>query len=511
MSKTAENYYQQGLALSAEGRHSDAIAAFEQALRQTPNDVRVLFALGHTADALEMTAAAEKLYRQVLTHSPGQLEAVIALANLLRRQGRYSEANALLVRQLKTSPDAPELWLTLGSVWREFGDDDKAMQLYRKALHLKPGYVQALGNLADMFADQGAIAEAFKFYQLLLMQEPKNVHALFSRALIFLSRGRCEAGWLAYDARLKLPGAPIANHNLPKWNGRFRPDLRLLLSMEQGIGDQLMFTGLVPEFAARAEMEGSRILLACEPRLAPLLARALPRVQVIAVPTTLRGGHTYADYHAMKALPQTEHANCFLELGSLPRLAGHSPQSKPLSPFLKPDPAELEKWRSWLQSMPRPWVGICWRSGKLGGLRTRQYAPLAEWGAAIRDFPGTLICAQYAATAGEIAKLESLSCQKIMVPPDLDQKQEVDRTTALLAALDVVVSAPTAVVWQAAAAGTEVARIQEVPSWTQLGTNTESFSACVRSCTAPKPGNWTGAFAAAQEIISTKKIGFKGS
>ena len=50
--------YAAGLALTAQGRHADAIARFEQALEEKPGDTRVLFALGNTARALGQSGAA---------------------------------------------------------------------------------------------------------------------------------------------------------------------------------------------------------------------------------------------------------------------------------------------------------------------------------------------------------------------------------------------------------------------------------------------------------------------
>ena len=52
-------------------------------------------------------------------------------------------------------------------------------------------------------------------------------------------------------------------------------------------------------------------------------------------------------------------------------------------------------------------------------------------------------------------QLENLSGRKIFVPPGLDQKNELDRSCAMLSALDVLVSAPTAVSWLGAGAGVE--------------------------------------------------------
>src|SRR5690349_13130772 len=111
--------YQSGLKLSAQGRHAEAIAQFEQALAARPGDTGVLFALGNTAHQLGMGAAAEQFYRRVLTLEPGRLEALVNLANLLRAAGQFDAAIALLQPALARYLESPELNLTLGSAFRE--------------------------------------------------------------------------------------------------------------------------------------------------------------------------------------------------------------------------------------------------------------------------------------------------------------------------------------------------------------------------------------------------------
>ncbi len=92
--------YAEGLRLSAGGRHADAIGCFEKALAAQPNDARVLFALGNTARALGMGAAAEEFFRRVLTLEPARIEATVNLAKSVardrpaRRCGSRSHARA---------------------------------------------------------------------------------------------------------------------------------------------------------------------------------------------------------------------------------------------------------------------------------------------------------------------------------------------------------------------------------------------------------------------------------
>src|ERR1700710_1320631 len=118
----ATDPYEQGLRLSGQGRHIEAIEQFERALGARPDDARVLFALGNTARTLGMAGPAEGFFRRVLAQEPARLEATVALANLLRAQGQLPAAEALLAPALARNPESPELWLTLGSTYREMGD-----------------------------------------------------------------------------------------------------------------------------------------------------------------------------------------------------------------------------------------------------------------------------------------------------------------------------------------------------------------------------------------------------
>src|SRR5258706_6025775 len=115
------DFYAAGLTASGEGRHTDAIACFERALRDAPDDARVLFALGNTAAAIGHAGAAENFFRRVLAQETSRLAALVNLANLLRKSGRTADVIALIKPVLEINPEHAELWLTLGSALRETG------------------------------------------------------------------------------------------------------------------------------------------------------------------------------------------------------------------------------------------------------------------------------------------------------------------------------------------------------------------------------------------------------
>jgi tetratricopeptide (TPR) repeat protein len=493
--------YEEGLRLSGENRHAEAIDRFECALQARPDDPRVLFALGNTARALGMAKPAQEFFNRVLALEPGRIEALVNLANLLRAEGTFAAAQALLAPALARNPDAPELWLTLGSTYREMGERGRAEEHYREALALRADYPPALGNLADLVADRGKVDEALKLYGRVLVREPKNAQAKLNRSILHLLRGNLKDGWRDYAARLNVAGkAPVCDHDLPVWQGAHLKRTRLLITAEQGVGDQLMFASFIGDLETRAKDDGGTLILECEPRLVPLFARSFPGVTVKPSQMQTKSGVTTAHYGWLKAAGG---ANAAIELGSLPRILRHRLTQFPNpNAYLVPDANEKSHWREVFSTLGNgPHIGICWRSGKMGGARNLQFAPLESWGEFLRDLPGSIVSTQYDAAPEEISTLETMSGHKIVVPQAIDQKTELDRTCAMLSALDAAVTAPTAVSWLAAGAGVSTFKVLYDTSWTSFGEKFEPFApSCI--CVMPDDrGNWRDTFAQASEAI----------
>jgi tetratricopeptide (TPR) repeat protein len=488
--------YQSGLKLSSQGRHVEAITQFEQALMVQPDDTKVLFALGNTACQLGLSGAAEQFFRRVLAMEPGRLEAIVNLANLLRASAQHDAAIALLEPALAREPQSPELHLTLGSTWQEKGESQKAIACYRAALATRPDYTPALANLAGMLADEGDRATARTLYDRAIKADPSNPQARLNRAVLHLLNGDLKEGWRDYAARVEVAGkVPLvaSEQRLEPWTGGPLKRLRLLVRAEQGIGDQILFASLIPELAARAQSEGGSVLLECEPRLVNLFARSFPQVTVRPAAIRTIGGAVMADYGWLKTAGG---ANAAVLMGTLPKYLRRTLDSFPRPhSFLVVDTEERARWRSVFESGGKKIVGISWRSGAIGsGDRLLQYAPLKDWAAFLRDTDATFVCAQYGARDEEIAALEQMSGRKILVPAPLDQKNELDRSCAMLSALDLLISAPTAVSWLAAGAGVRTLKMLYGPVWTALGRDHEPFApAC--ECIAPAHlGDWADVF-----------------
>ncbi len=197
-------------------------------------------------------------------------------------------------------------------------------------------------------------------------------------------------------------------------------------------------------------------------------------------------------------------ASLAVEMGTLPRyLRGEIAKFPTPHVFLDADEMEVLNWqRSFARVAQGPFVGICWRSGKMTDGRAKNFAPPEEWAAFLHDLPGTPVCVQYDATEEEVERLGALANCPILVPDGIDQKNELDRTCGLLSALDAVVSAPTAVSWLAAGAGVPTFKILRDKAWTSFGCDYEPFAPSARCFMPDAVGDWAGSFAKAKDALN---------
>src|SRR5262249_748776 len=156
-----------------------------------------------------------------------------------------------------------------------------------------------------------------------------------------------------------------------------------------------------------------------------------------------RGGRKTAHYDWLNDIGG---ANFAVELATLPRYLRRTfDDFRARERYLTADATAAAQRHDWLHAQGSgPYIGVCWRSGNVSGLRALHVAPVEQWAAFVRALPGQIVSLQYDAREDETALLETLSGREILVPPGLDQKHEIDRTCALLAGLDAAVSAPTA-------------------------------------------------------------------
>ncbi|MEE3622385.1 tetratricopeptide repeat protein [Nitrospirillum sp. BR 11752] len=518
------------------GRMAEAADLYRAALAHAPHDGTGWLGLSLAAAALgasdEALAAAERAVALLPNHAPAWAN----VAERRRQAGRMADAGTAYAH-LAALPGVPaplraDAENGLALVARDSGQMEVAEAHWRRAIALDPGFAGAYANLGKMLFDQQAMHAARQALTRAVTLDPANggarmnlalVHkalecqataveelrrlldqpgtseqlahdARFNLARLLLLSGPGKEAWSLYESRWKVSHFPSVRRAfpVPVWQGDSLMGRRLLLWGEQGLGDEILFASLVPDLAGgltdAVRAAGTDVLLECDHRLVPLFARSFPPVTVIPRPpeVVLSGSRdTSADPRAAAATVQ-------LPTGSLPRYCRPTLASfSGARPFLKPDPERAAFWAKRITALgPGLKVGLCWTSGLLTAERAVSYTTLADW-LPLASVPGIhLVSLQYNRdiVAAELPDARARGLD-IIDWPDLDQRNDLDETAALISTLDLVLTAPTSVGEIAAGLGVPTWRIS-TPSqdWSGLGTPIRPWYPAMRVFPAAREG-----------------------
>ncbi|HET9159046.1 MAG TPA: tetratricopeptide repeat protein [Caulobacteraceae bacterium] len=463
------------LAISRErlGDFKTSIQCYESALKLLPDHAHLANDIGRLAYRLDMKEVAVKLFRHFIAAKPDLADGPNNLACALRDLNQYEEAIDVLKPAIAAHPANPLLWNTLGSVLSEQGDLETAIVFFDEALRLNPGFSKARYNRGNARLGLGrydqALADCDAALAVTTAADEKAMMRL-ARSTILLCQGRVGEGWDDYEARLA-PEFSGVTHFLveaPKWT----PDSdiagqRLLYMGEQGLGDEILFSNIVPDLIEDLGPNG-RLTIAVEPRLVSLFQRSFPAAEV--------GPHaTYkVDTHLVRgaAFFDPSDIDLWTPMASPLRRYRRSAEAFPnRQRFLIADEARVAHWREVLKGAPPGLkVGLLWKSMKLQGARQRQFSPFEAWAPVLKTPGVSFINLQYGDCSEELAMAREELGVDIWTPPGIDLKQDLDDLAALSCALDVVLGFANATSNIAAACGAKTWLIAIPGAWVQAGT-----------------------------------------
>lgn len=466
------------LAVAQEGRGDfvTSLSCYEAALALMPEDPEILVNLGRLGFRMGMFETTEKILRIFLSRVPLHAEGVNNLALAIRAQDRAPEAIEYLRNFLAQHPGYANLWNSLGSMVSDNGDPENAEVFYREALRLDPGLARARYNLGNLWINLGDPEAALKEIEDALkrpISADEKAMMNLTRGLAQITMGRLADGWKNYEARndLNFPDGTYFAMEGPRWKpGLPLEGKSLLLVAEQGLGDEVLFGGILPDVLGRLGPGGS-LTLAVEPRLVSLFARSFPSARVEPHRTVNASGRT------IRLVPNLEKGGAGLDywspLGScLPEFRPDLESFPDRRGYLVPDPERVAHWRHVLDSAPAgPKVGLLWKSAILTGGRNRYFSPFDAWEPVLRTKGPVFVNLQYGDVEEELRMARERFGVEVWNPPGIDLRQDLDDVAALSSAMDLVIGFSNATFNLAAATGTHAWLISAKGAWTPLGTD----------------------------------------
>jgi tetratricopeptide (TPR) repeat protein len=438
---SAEAHSNKGLALMELDRPDDAAASYRRAIEIQPEYAKVHFNLGHMLNETGRADDAIESYPRAIEFQPEYAEAHQNLGNVFRDQGQSGDAIASYRRAIEFQPDYAEAHANLGNALKDLGRFEDAAEAHEKAIRLKPDLAQAYSNLGSVRQEQGRFGEAAANYQKALAGDLNCAEFHLNLGLVRLLTGDFDNGWQEYDWPLRTQEFSLrrAEHDKPLWDGSPISGKRLLVCSEQGVGDEILFAGLIPNLIER----GIDVILESDARLLPLFSRSFPSITGIA-----KGCEDQAfDFH--------------IPSGGLGRVLRPSLGSFPEpTPYLVADPKLCTELRDLYHDQGTgALVGISWysnspESGRQCSLTLPELRPLLETPEV------TFIDLQYGDTADQRSAFARETGIDIVHDDQIDQMVDLDAFAAQVSAMDLVLSIDNSTVHMAGALG--------VPTWAML-------------------------------------------
>lgn len=385
-----------------------------------------------------------------LNEQPENPELLYLAGSVLRSQGHIGMSLPLFAKALSKDQRQPNLWMHYGATLHDLNQWDDAIKAFEMARQLVPYDPMPPANMAASWVQKGQWREAINWADKALSIDPDCYIAHISRSFACLALGRWMDGWehaeYLYGNHLHVRVYNGPENEEPEWDGR--PGKTVVVQCDQGIGDIIMFAQCLPQMAKDCK----EVIVECAERLVPLMRRTFPEVTVYG---TLKKSHQeWSKNHKIDA-------HC--HISALPKFYRKLDKEFPRVAYLKPNQERLDKWLAWLESLPKPWIGVSWKGGiqktqaHLRSLDLEQLAPVLTKRASFIDL-------SYKDNSAEIARWNIKGRSQVICPPvDVNDYED---TVALVAALDDVVTVTTSAVHVCGALGRKAkVLVNEVPQW----------------------------------------------
>lgn len=409
---------------------------------------------------------AVEAYGRVLALAPRDVAAANNLGVALRALGRREAAEACYRRALALAPDDASTLTNLGNVLRDLGKLAEAEARYRRALDLQADYRGALHGMGLVTRDLKRLDDSRRWLERAAEVAPDDADIAWDLAQTVLCLGDYRAGFALYETRWRLPGVTRPVFDAPAWTGGSLKGGTLLLHGEQGFGDVIQFARFAPLAARRAE---GPVVLQVRPELVPFLDGQLPGVERVVATTG--------------PVPR---CTAVAPLLSVPHLLGLTREDVPRGATFRPVARRI--------SLPPPppgtrmKVALCWQGSPTQKNDRNRSLPFA----ALLPLLAHAGAAFYSVQKGDAAKDPARWGVGTLVP-DLDPVlADFADSSAVLAAMDLVITADTSVLHVAASMGKPVwVPLSVFHDWRFDGRDSiDTWYSTVRVFKQATPGDW---------------------
>ena len=417
-------YYNLGFILKKMQRLEESASNYRQAIKLKPDFPQGYYNLGLTLIELNSLDEALKNLKKAIKLKPNYFQAFFNLAIINRILGQREEALTNLKHTISLNPKHVRSYNVLGITLAELGLYEEAIASFQEAILLDPKYEDAYNNLGNSFKELGRFDEALESYKKAIELDPDNPENLnnFGRFLMLINNFKEAFKFMEWRLKMEeLNFIPLKTLK-PRWHGDDKKKIFLL--KEQGIGDQIMFSSMIPEIYDNAD----KLIVECDHRILPIFQRSLPN---------------NIKYITDRMEVSDNEYDCQIPIGSLPlhfrkELIDFKKSSRG---WLKADQEKVKNIRqNIIQNKSKKIIGVSWRTSSLltnSHLRNIALAKILE---PLKNLDLIFVNLQYGEVSNEIDNLRSEYGVEVLEIPGLDLFSDIDSLAALISACDYIIT-----------------------------------------------------------------------
>lgn len=455
------------------GVRNKAIELLEKALSLHGPSETLLGIMGQMATNMSMHDIGEKVWRMILAFNSEEPSYYENLAKALVEQEKFLDAIELLNDAIQRFPTNAGIWNSLGVVAQARQQLGEARVFYREAIRHDDKDYRFWSNLAAIEEDRNTVL-AFSRNALELNPDCHETHLLLAN--LHFRQGFVAAAWDHWEHRLAPSRAQGQNtsfrFDLPSWQGEPLPEKTIMVSGEQGIGDEVFFYKSLRHIYAMAK----QLIILAEPRLVTILKRTFPDAMVKPYDTESIHGYSYRGCTEIENLVEKNDIKIdyFSPIASTwPHTWGPRRFDIPTDDvgYLMADPQLVEKWKSRLKKHGgRLNIGISWESQNKAADRIGGYTNVLFWRDIARLDGVNLVCLQYGDVSDDLSQFAAEVGVEILAWKDTNLKQDIEANLAIMSNMDLVVGPATATQMFSLALGVKTLLLARGRPWWSFGT-----------------------------------------
>ena len=174
--------FKDGATLSNAGKHDEAIAKFNEVLKDIPKCPECYIGIGASSAAKKDYPAAETAYKKAIELDPNAVDAYNGLATIYNDQKKFTEAQAMSAEGMKrataggASGSADSLY-TAGIISWNANDFPKSQEQFVAAIAANPNHAESHFMLGRVYLNLGKLPEAAKEFETYTKIAPNGPNA----------------------------------------------------------------------------------------------------------------------------------------------------------------------------------------------------------------------------------------------------------------------------------------------------------------------------------------------